>query len=565
MRRFLLGGLGIALGAFIRPASAQDFPRPTPIDHPNSTSPANRGATLGVPVAVPDASPSGVTPAGLLDRRPFASAPATVPPPSTQPMPSATVGVPTVYAAPPVGAGGTPLPLAAPRTLGSPPNLTEIRGPVSGGVPVVPGTTFGVPSGVTVVPGTTFNVPSGVPIVGMGESFVPTLAPQDCPVEVGVPMAGVATGFPALGRLAGCGNPRWWASGEYLLWWTRSTQLPTLVTTSSPASNGILGNGDTVPVVGGSFGQTLHGGARFSTGWWFSDEQFRGVDARFMFLFRNGNDMAVNTNTFPVLARPFIHANSPVGPFSEVVGAPGLAMGGVVTHLDNSLWGAEVNYRRYLRGNGCFRLDGLVGFRYLNFSENLSVTESFVRTADSPMSIGAPALSGTISDTFRATNNFYGGQVGLTGEVRRGKWFVNGRSSIAFGTVHQTATVAGGQALVFGPGQVGQFQGGLLALPGANSGTFTQDKFAVLPELGLNLGYHVTPHLRVFVGYNFLYLSNVLRASGTVDPVVDAARIPNFPLAGNPVPLSGVAAPAPQFRTTDFWAQGINFGLQWTW
>ena len=201
----------------------------------------------------------------------------------------------------------------------------------------------------------------------------------------------------------------------------------------------------------------------------------------------------------------------------------------------------------------------------MNFTENLSITESFVRTADSTMSIGTPATSGIVNDSFKAENNFYGGQVGLTGEVRRGRWFVNGRSTIALGTVNQTATIAGGQSLVFPNGSIGQYQGGLLALPGANIGSHTQNKFAVLPELGLNLGYHVTPHLRVFVGYNFLYLSNVLRASGTIDQNVDAARIPNFPLAGSPAPLGGIAHPAPQFHTTDFFAQGISFGLQWTW
>lgn len=538
MRRVLLGGLGIALGVFARPALAQDFPtRPSaPFESPASST--TRAARLGVPVAIPDNTSSGVTPAGLLDRKPlFSNAPTSGAPGTSYP---------STFGGSQPGTG-SPIPLGTPRTIGTGPNLTEIRGPVSGGVPVNPA----VPMGTT----------TGMPMLGMGESYVPSMVPSDCPVEVGVPVAGV----PALGRLAGCRNPRWWASAEYLGWWTKSTQLPTLVTTSLPPSNGIVGQADTISVLGGTFGQTLHGGGRFSGGWWFGDEQARGIDFRFMFLSRNNTDFTTNTNAFPVLARPFFNVNSPFGAFSEVIGAPGLANGAVAVHLDNSLWGAEVNYRRFLRGNGCARLDGLIGFRYMNFTENLSITESFVRTADSTMSIGTPATSGIVNDSFKAENNFYGGQVGLTGEVRRGRWFVNGRSTIALGTVNQTATIAGGQSLVFPNGSIGQYQGGLLALPGANIGSHTQNKFAVLPELGLNLGYHVTPHLRVFVGYNFLYLSNVLRASGTIDQNVDAARIPNFPLAGSPAPLGGIAHPAPQFHTTDFFAQGISFGLQWTW
>ena len=114
------------------------------------------------------------------------------------------------------------------------------------------------------------------------------------------------------------------------------------------------------------------------------------------------------------------------------------------------------------------------------------------------------------------------------------------------------------------PWTIRQYAGGLLALPGANAGSFTQNKFAVLPEVGFNVGYHITPHFRVFVGYNFLYLSSVLRPAGLINPNVDPARIPNFPLPNGGSPVFP-PQPAPLFRTTDFFAQGINFGIQFTW
>lgn len=550
MRRALLGGLGIALGVLGRPAAAQEFPgRPAAShDSPTRSTPATRAARLGVPVAVPDpaAPPSDVTPAGVIFRGQSAS-----------PVQSFPTTAPVFIGTPQVAPGGAS-PLPAPRPVQNPPSLTEIRGPVTGGVPAGSGISAALPR----------TVPS------LSAVEVPSVGPVDCgpglpcpQPALDPPLVGGAPRFPAVGRLVGLGAPsgRAWLSAEYLMWWTRSTQLPVLATTSSPAFNGIVGSGDTQSVLGGSFGQTLHGGARFSGGWWFTDDQRRGVDARFMFLFHNGNEIGATTAAYPLLARPFFNANTPVGPFSEVVGAPGLAAGGIAAVLENSLWGADVNYRRFLAGSPCYRLDGLIGFRYLNFKETLSITEAFNRTPGSPMTVGAPALGGVINDRFRAENDFYGGQIGFTTETRRGRWFFNTRATIAFGTVHQTAEIAGGQALAFGPGLTAQYPGGLLALPGANAGVFSQNKFAVLPEVGFNIGYHITPHLRAFVGYNFLYLSSVLRASGTIDPVVDAARIPNFPLPGNPAILPGTPHPAPQFRTTDFWAQGINFGLQWTW
>jgi hypothetical protein len=399
------------------------------------------------------------------------------------------------------------------------------------------------------------------PNLGAATSPLPTIAPDDCLDGIGVPAAVV----PVIPTGPIARNPRWWASGEYLLWWTRSAQLPTLATTSPPASNGILGQPGTVPVLGGSFGQTLQSGIRLRGGWWCTDSQCSGIDTGFFYLASGSSNFMANTNQFPVLARPFFNVNDPVGPFSELVGTPGLAAGTLAAHMDHTLWGAEANYRRYIAGTNSARLDGLIGFRYLNFTENLSITESFMRSPDSPMTIGTPAISGLVNDQFRAANNFYGANLGLTGEMRRGRWFANARTSIAFGTMHETATIGGGQALFFAPGVAVQYAGGLLALPGSNIGTFSQNRFAVLPEIGLNLGYYITPHLRVFAGYNFLYLSNVLRASGTIDTAIDAARIPNFPLPGSPAPLTTVTHPAPQFNTTDFWAQGISFGLQWSW
>jgi hypothetical protein len=415
----------------------------------------------------------------------------------------------------------------------------------------------------------------GSPISTMqppGGVIVPSVGPDACPPGMeepifgtGMPVvAGEAPGWGALTRFAGFEN-QWWTTGEYLMWWTRSTQLPTLITTSSPQFGGIIGAGDTRSILSGSFGDTMHSGARFGIGRWFGPEQCRGLEGRFFFLGQNGTTFATDTNSYPLLARPFFNVNQPFGAFSEITAAPGVATGGIEVHLKNSLWGAEVNFRRNLGGNECARLDAIVGYRHVNFKEQLLISETFARTPNSDLNVGVGNIvAGTITDSFRTENNFHGGQIGLAGEMRRGRWYVDGRASIAFGTVFQRSEIAGGQQVLFNNGTTGQFAGGLLALPGANIGSFSATRFAVVPEVGLNLGYHLTPQLKMFVGYNFLYLSNVLRPAGTIDPAVDASRIPNF-LVNAPPALGGQARPLPAMRTTDFFAQGISFGLQFTW
>jgi hypothetical protein len=416
------------------------------------------------------------------------------------------------------------------------------------------GTPVALPQGAVVVP----SVVPGDP----GMMGLPSVSPDDA-------IYGCPSGMDAVTRV--CGAGKWWVSGEYLVWWTRSTQLPVLASTGAGT---LVTNGSTqvvppptIPILSGSFGETLHGGARFSGGYWFGEHQCRGIDARLLFLFRSGTTFETNSNAFPVLARPFFNANTPGGPSADIIGFPGVSAGGLAVTLENSLWGAEVNFRKNLLGGvcaPCFRLDGLAGYRYLNFKEQLQITESGFLVPGSPLlAAGAPAFA-TATDQFRGENNFHGGQIGLVGELRRGRWFIDGRATIAFGTVFQTAEINGGQSAVFPNGTVTQSAGGLLALPGANIGTFNQNKFAVLPEVGINLGYQFTPRLRGFIGYDFLYLSSVVRPAGLIDPVVDAGRIPNF-LTPPPPVLPGAPRPSPQMRTTDFFAQGINFGLSWTW
>jgi hypothetical protein len=71
----------------------------------------------------------------------------------------------------------------------------------------------------------------------------------------------------------------------------------------------------------------------------------------------------------------------------------------------------------------------------------------------------------------------------------------------------------------------------------------------------------VTPNVQVYAGYNFLYWSNVIRPGDQIDRTVDLTFVPNAP----PVPPSGQNRPAPTFGQSDFWAQGVQFGVQFRW
>jgi hypothetical protein len=437
----------------------------------------------------------------------------------------------------------------------------------------VPMGTLGLPRpytgpNVTVLPGAPAPAATFGPTLqvghpaGVSPPIVPSVLPMQ-PDAYPVPALEAPLYGGAFGLLAG--PNRFQLHADLLLWWIRSGSTPPLLTTSSPQFNGIIGTGDTRVLVGGeALTDTFHTGGRFGGTYWFTDRQCWGIDGNVFFLGRNGNQFTADSGTYPVLARPFFNVNQGI-PFSEVVGAPGLATGSLTIDSTTSLWGAEINLRRYLCSHPCARLDGFAGFRYLGLSEDLTITEYFARVPGSPTTIGVPnAMGGVVTDHFRTENHFYGPQIGLDGEFRRGRWFFGGRTSVAMGVTVQTAEINGGQSITLADGSRSSTPGGLYALPGANIGTYERRQFGIVPEVGIKIGYHFTPHLRLAVGYNFLYLNDVLRPGDQIDPGLDVTRIPNFPVAGNPQRL-GTPRPAPVLRESDIFAQGVSFSLQWTW
>jgi len=58
-----------------------------------------------------------------------------------------------------------------------------------------------------------------------------------------------------------------------------------------------------------------------------------------------------------------------------------------------------------------------------------------------------------------------------------------------------------------------------------------------------------------------LYWTNVVRPGQQIDRSLDEAQIPNFDTLGPGSP-STLGRPAVPFRQSDFWAQGLNLGVE---
>lgn len=394
------------------------------------------------------------------------------------------------------------------------------------------------------------------------EPAPPTFAVESDATGVLPEPGGPLGSSPWCGSAAGAGEvwgepgERFYASGEYLLWWTKAPRFPPLATTSPPASAGILGQPGTRVLFGGStVDQDARSGGRFTAGYWLDSCQQCAIEGSFFFLGDRSTNFSANSTNFPLLARPFFNLNQGIE-FAEITAAPGLSSGRITVSSPSRLWGAEVNVRHNWCCGCSYRVDWLAGFRYLDLSEGLDITESIQSGPNAP---AFPNSQIFVNDSFHTKNQFYGGQVGTIAEFQRGRWFLDARGKIALGDTHQVIDINGSQVIIGPNGSTSRFAGGLLAL-NSNIGHHTRERFTVVPEVGVDLGYQVTDHWRAFVGYSFLYWSNVVRPGDQIDRGLDVTRIPNFPVPGTaPLPQPRPTVP---FRGTDYWAQGINFGLE---
>jgi len=159
-----------------------------------------------------------------------------------------------------------------------------------------------------------------------------------------------------------------------------------------------------------------------------------------------------------------------------------------------------------------------------------------------------------VNDRFDVQNNFFGGQLGARAEVRWERLSLNLLAKVALGDSSETVSIHGSTQIDTQP----EIGAGLLALS-SNSGRFQHNAFAVVPEVNVSIGFQVTEHFRAFAGYSFLYWSQVARPGDQVDLGLNENLVPTsktFGAAGGP------PRPAFALHSTDFWAHGINLGLE---
>jgi len=369
------------------------------------------------------------------------------------------------------------------------------------------------------------------------------------------------------GGQAGCILPVWsawndrlWFRGDYLMWWARGADVPPLVTTSPAGTDrddaGVLGEDTTTILFGGdTYGSDTRSGGRFTMGYWLRPCQF-GLQASYLFLGDESETYDASSEGDPILARPFFNVqdgeqDARLIAFEEG-GQRTIVDGSVHVDLTTSFEELEVLFRRVLHQGCSGRLDFLLGYQSAVLEDGLRIEESTVSRNQ------AGIVSGTtvdLFDQFDASNEFHGGELGLVFEERLCRWSLEMVLKLGLGSTHSQVAIHGRTVTTVPGFDPDPSPGGLLALP-TNMGSYEQNHFAVIPELGMTLGYDLTCNLRATVGYTFIYWSKVARPGDQIDLDVNESQLSGGALVGEP-------RPAFSWVTTDYWVQGLNFGFDY--
>lgn len=350
-----------------------------------------------------------------------------------------------------------------------------------------------------------------------------------------------------------CRFPHWmhlvrgrlWFRGEYLSWWMSGNEAPPLVTSSTDlADAGVLYRPTTSILSGGEkMNSNSQSGYRYQLGCWVDAAQCFGWEANYFDVGDSKDVFSTDTHATPIIARPYTDADTG-GQAAALLSYPDVLEGSVQVESVSEFRSFEFLFRRAVMQRCDRRIDVVFGYRYGRLEDRLQITDYTHELTDNER-----IFSGY--DRFKTRNQFNGAEIGIIWNKRTGRWGMELLAKLALGRTSSRVEIDGATTITGD----GTYQGDILALP-SNIGVYKTKEVAVMPEIGANLMWWLTPRASFTFGYTFVYLSHVARPSDQIDMMVNSSQFP-------PGTISGVGLPDFQFRTTDFWAHGINVGFDY--
>ncbi len=358
---------------------------------------------------------------------------------------------------------------------------------------------------------------------------------------------------------------RVWLRLEYLLWQLQRTPLPSaLVTNGGPVNLGVIGAADTNILYGGSQDYGLMSGSGLAGGLWFDADSRIGIEGSFFLFGSRSEYFNASAPAGGVLSLPFtsVTGNVPT-PTVLNLATPSTTLptqfGSVNIENDIRFLGGNLDFVIVPYRNSFFELNFLGGFTSVYLKEDLY--QNYSTTTTSASSIAGTTTTTTMTsqvhDTFSTQNIFYGSDLGVRGIFRWRPFFLELTGRLALGENDQIVDIAGQSTNNITNVSVGKINStttssttsntGFLA-QSSNIGNYSRNSFCLMPQGQVRVGVDLTANIKLSVGYDILYLSNVVRPGNQIDQIMGT--------------LNGVTHPTFSFNSSSFYAQGVNVGME---
>lgn len=309
-----------------------------------------------------------------------------------------------------------------------------------------------------------------------------------------------------------------WLSAGVFQGWSDAQTAPPLLTAPSAT-------GPVTVFSDGGLAVPYRPGFQFDGGLWLNRDRTYAVDGGAIYLAPGVDRFEFASDGSPPLTRP---TRTPAGSGSAPLAGPG-EPGWFAAEWATRFVSADVNVRRVFYRDAVFQVAGAAGYRFAYLAEDLRVEVSRATAAGVTQS----------DDRAGVRNYFHGGQLSVAGGAWWRGWSVDATGKVGLGAVFATSTLTG----------TGDPAGGGFLVRPANAGDRSDLNLASLTAVSLTVGRQVLTFGKVFAGYTILHVSNVTRPGDLID-------------AGDPT------GPGLALRrgsgTTDFWIQGLNVGMEWS-
>lgn len=385
----------------------------------------------------------------------------------------------------------------------------------------------------------------------------PAVKPASCttcaPSTVATTAAPVVMTTPLAGGCETRGGALF-GSVDYLLFNFRDSPSPPLVQTlpASQFNNGDINADDASTIFGNGIDQNGTSGVRIFGGAWLNDSI--AIEGSYSGFETKVKRFYIESQGDPPIGRYFYDVTNNDRPNTYVIYSrpDGSESGFINVESPLRVWTFDVNARG--RGTTVFseHFDWIAGFRYFDLREGIFVQDYIqFNTGDN----AGTSLFG--EDRFYVTNQFYGAQIGGNSFFELGGGFtLDVTAKIALGGVRQRAQINGVTIERQNGAVTRVVEGDILTQP-SNIGEYSRGQFAAMPEVLIKLGYRLGARTNVTIGYNFIGLSNIVRAGSVIDSNVNPNQSPYLESNNN----STAARPAFGFNGTEFWGQGLTLGV----